>query len=184
MRGDGLTHPKIVLCVGNIGLRKNQRQLIRAFELLPEELAAKSYVLFLGGAQNEDYTIRRLSEGSKWVKHFVDCGVVPKEEVGDYYEQCDGVALMSLSEGFGLSLIEGMHFGKPSMSFCDIDAYEDIFHPDVMIGVEEHSDESVANGLERLLTTDWDTNKIKEHSKKFESQTMAKEYIYVYQRDI
>ena len=116
----------IVLCVGNIGRRKNQEQLIRAFELLPEELAQKTYILFLGGNQEEDYTIDIMAENSLWRTHYIACGVVPKEKVACYYERCNAVALMSLSEGFGLSLIEGMHFGKPSMSFSDIDAFEDI----------------------------------------------------------
>lgn len=172
----------VVLCVGNIGRRKNQWQLIRAFNLLPEELAKDTYIVFLGSNQEEDYTIEKLSEGSRWASHFIAQGAVPKEQVAGYYEQCDAVALMSLSEGFGLSLIEGMHFGKPCMSFTDIDAFEDIYHPSAMIGVEEHSDTAVAEGMEHLLNSQWDKEKIKEYSKKFESQTMAYNYVEVYRK--
>lgn len=171
---------RIIVCVGNIGIRKNQGQLITAFYLLPKELASRTYILFLGGNQSEDYTIERFSANSPWASHFIACGLVPKEQVEYYYAQCDAVALMSLSEGFGLSLIEGMHFGKPCMSFTDVDAYEDIYHPDVMIGVEEHSDTAVAKGMVKLLTGSWDKEIIKLYSKKFESQNMAKEYIKAY----
>ena len=174
----------ILLCVGNIGKRKNQGQLITAFSLLPADLAERTYILFCGGNQEQDYTIETLSRDSEWKNHFIACGVVPKESIDAYYEQCDAVALMSLSEGFGLSLIEGMHFGKPSISFTDVDAFEDIYNPVAMIGVEQHSDEAVAAGLERLLATTWDSNKIKQCSEQFESQTMAKNYIDVYQRII
>ena len=173
---------KIIVCVGNIGRRKNQRQLITAFNLLPQELATQTYILFLGGNQSEDYTIEILSEDSPWASHFIACGLVPKEQVGGYYAQCDAVALMSLSEGFGLSLIEGMHFGKPSMSFTDIDAFEDIYTPIAMVGVEEQSDRAVAEGMERLLNTKWDERKIKEYSKKFESQSMTNKYVDMYKR--
>lgn len=53
-----------------------------------------------------------------------------------------------------------------------------------MIGVEQHSDEAVAAGLERLLVTSWDSSKIKRCSEKFESLTMTKNYLDVYQRII
>lgn len=175
---------RIIVCVGNVCRRKNQGQLIRAFDLLPPAIANQTYLLFLGGNIESDYTIESLSSNSIYKDHFIACGVVEKSMVPNYYAQSDGVALMSLSEGFGLSLIEGMHFGKPSMSFTDVDAFADIYHPEAMIGVKEHSDEALARGLEKLLTENWDSNKIKEYSKKFESHTMAKQYINVYQGEI
>lgn len=93
-----------------------------------------------------------------------------------YYHQADAVALMSLSEGFGLSLIEGMNFGLPSMSFSDIDAYQDIFNPSAMIGVKEHDDAAVAEGLLELMTRKWDKGEIKNYSEKFNSETMSESY--------
>lgn len=175
---------KVIVCVGNVCVRKNQGQLISAFALLPKEIAEHTHILFLGGNLKPDYTIETLSIDSVWKDHFVVCGAVPKEQVRFYYEQSDGVALISLSEGFGLSLIEGMHFGKPCMTFTDVDAYEDIYHPEAVIGVEEHSDEAVAKGIEQLLIRDWNEEHIKEYSKKFESQTMAENYLTVYKNVI
>lgn len=172
---------RFLVCVGNVSVRKNQAQLITAFNHLPQELAEHTYILFLGVNQTEDYTIEKLKEGSKWCEHFIPCGFVPKDIVRYYYEQCDGVALMSLSEGFGLSLVEGMHFGKPCMSFTDVDAYEDIYHPEAMVGVEVHNDAAVAKGMEKLLTSEWNAQKIKEVSKKFEASAMAVKFKKVYE---
>lgn len=171
---------KMIVCVGNICERKNQGQLVRSFDYLPEFLAKKTYILFLGDNTKRDYSIEILSKNSKWKDHFIVCGVVPKEQVHYYYEQSDGVALISLSEGFGLSLIEGMHFGKPSMTFVDVDAYNDIYHSGVMVGIEEHSDEAVARGLEKLLTSEWNEEFIRVYSHKFENQSMAENYVRVY----
>lgn len=172
---------RIIVCVGNVCERKNQGQLIKAFDLLQDTIKQRTYILFLGGNIQPGYTIETLSSDSKWKTHFITCGVVPKEQVYNYYEQCDAVALMSLSEGFGLSLIEGMHFGKPCMSFTDVDAYEDIYHPNVMIGVDDHQDESVAKGMEELLCKQWNKQEIIDYSEKFGSQNMAKQYINVYE---
>lgn len=178
------TSCKIIVCVGNVCERKNQGQLIKAFDLLREAIARQTYILFLGGIIQPDYTIATLSTNSLWKSHFVSCGVVPKDQVFNYYEQCDAVALMSLSEGFGLSLIEGMHFGKPCISFTDVDAYEDIYAPIAMVGVDCHCDGAVAEGMECLLNTEWDARQIKEYSKKFESRAMAAKYIDVYDKII
>ena len=89
---------------------------------------------------------------------------------------------MSLSEGFGLSLIEGMHFGKPCISFNDIDAFDDIYNPCAMIGVDLHNNEAVANGIRLLIERKWDSNIIRSYSQKFESQNMARNYCNVYER--
>ena len=175
---------KLIVCVGNISPRKNQGQLVSAFNHLPMDLAVNTYILFLGGITNGDYTIEKIAERSHWREHFITCGQIPKERVSSYYEQCNGVALMSLSEGFGLSLIEGFHFGKPCMSFSDIDAFSDIYSQEVMIGVYEHGDEAVAEGMVKLLTTDWQEERIKEYSKRFESDEMAKHYIEVYRGEL
>lgn len=174
---------KILVCVGNICVRKNQGQIIRAFNYLKKELAEQTYVLFLGGQLQPDYSLDVLAEHSIWKSHFISCGIVPKDQVSNYYEQCDAVVLLSLSEGFGLSLIEGMYFGKPSLSFTDVDAYEDIYHPEAMVGIKDHNDEAVAIGIERLLTTNWDKEQIKEYSQKFSSEKMAKNYIRVYRNE-
>ena len=176
------SYSNIIVCVGNVCERKNQGQLIRAFDLLPEDIRQQTYILFLGKNVQMGYTIDQLSANSIWRSHFISCGIIPKDQVSCYYQQCDAVVLMSLSEGFGLSFIEGMHFGKPCLSFTDVDAYEDIYHPDAMIGVNEHSDEAVANGLVKLFLNKWNPVVICEYSRKFQSDSMAAKYISVYKR--
>lgn len=170
----------LILYVGNICKRKNQGQIIRAFDLLPSSLADKTFVLFLGGNNDKDYNFGKISDSSNYRSHFIACGPIEKEIVPQYYAQGNYVALMSLSEGFGLSLIEGMHFGLPCIGFSDMDAFEDIYDSCAMIGIKTHSDQAVAEGLQILLSKDWNKCRIKEYSKKFESENMAKKYIEVY----
>ncbi len=112
------------------------------------------------------------------------CGDIDKELVSQYYSQSNAVVLMSLSEGFGLSLIEGMHFGLPAMSFTDIDAYDDIYNESSMIGVKEHTDEKIAEGLMCLLNTKWNNVEIINCSRKFESSKMALDYVGIYKKTI
>lgn len=175
---------KIVLYVGNIGRRKNQGQIIRAFNYLPKDVAEFTYVLFLGHLLDKNYNLNDYAKKTNYPDHFIFCGAVDKDKVPWYYMQGDAVALMSLSEGFGLSLIEGMHYGLPCLTFNDIDAYEDIYNSQAVIGVESHDDRAVADGLAQLMNNKWNKELIVDYSKKFESETMADKYISVYNQII
>ena len=73
----------------------------------------------------------------------------------DYYNQADGVVLLSVAEGFGLSLIEGMHFGLPCMMPDDLDAFEDIYTPESVVCISKRKDKDLAVGLEELFRRVW-----------------------------
>ena len=68
------------------------------------------------------------------------------------------------------------------MTFCDLDAYNDIYNQNAVIGLRDRNDQTVANGMVKLLTTKWDKEKIKKYSKKFESEQMANNYLSVFKQ--
>ena len=173
---------KVVLYVGNVSKNKNQKQIIDAFGLLEKEIASNVYILFLGGQLDTTYTVDILTRNHPYKEHIIAAGFIDKLLLPNYYAQADAVSLMSISEGFGLSLIEGMHFGLPCMCFDDIDAFEDIYTPDAVVGVPEHTDARAAKGLMELLTRHWDKEAIQEASTRFELGTMADKYIQVYHK--
>lgn len=175
---------KIMLYVGNISKNKNQEQMIEAFGLLPESVQQNTYVLFCGRNLTPDYTLDNVVARKPYSQHLVLCGNVDKQYIGEYYRQADGVVLLSHAEGFGLSQIEGMHFGKPCMTFADLDAYEDIYDECAVVGLQERTDEEVASGMSRLLDTVWSAGEIKAYSKKFESKQMADNYIRTFKQII
>ena len=105
------------------------------------------------------------------------CGSVEKAEMVNYYREADGVVLLSHSEGFGLSLIEGMHFGLPCVMFKDMDAYEDIYNEKAVVAIDTRDNEAVTEALIRLLVKQWNRDDIKEYSKLFNSQTMGQNYL-------
>ena len=170
---------KILLYVGNISVNKNQLQLVRTFPLMEESLCNSTYILFLGRCVDDDPIIQQI-QGSKYASHLILCGSIDKDIVPDYYKQADGVVLLSVAEGFGLSLIEGMHFGLPCMMFDDLDAFEDIYHPEAVVCISDRSDNAVADGLSEFLSHEWNPDFIKDYSRKFESEAMASEYVKFY----
>lgn len=174
-----LQEGKILLYVGNISRNKNQRQMVNAFNLLPEDLQQNIWVLFCG---NEDPScgVETQIANSKYSSHLILCGGVKREILPEYYKAADVVVLLSISEGFGLSLIEGMHFGKPCVTFEDLPAFEDIYNPNCVVGIPNRNDLSVAHALETSLHTNWDSNEIVSFSEIFNQKSMAKKYLAVY----
>ena len=172
---------KIQLYVGNISVNKNQQQMVEAYALLPEHIRRNTWVLFCG-RPSQDGSFETTVKESSFADHFVLCGSIPKESIADYYKEADGVALLSIAEGFGLSLIEGMHFGVPCAMFKDMDAFEDIYDPCAVVPIENRDNASVASAIEKLLETSWDKAAIESYSQKFDNDTMARNYINVYHK--
>lgn len=172
-------HAKIILYVGNQGENKNQKQMVRSFSLLDDRMQEQTYVMFLG-AVNEEYNLRKEIEKLTYSHHLIICGAVPKELVAAYYKQADATALFSISEGFGLSLVEGMSYGLPCIAIKTMDAFEDIYSPECMVGVEKHDDQLIADGMAKLLTHAWNSEKIRKHADRFTNEFMTERYTQVF----
>lgn len=173
------TDGKIMLCIGNISKRKNQEQLIRAFSLLKFETKNNLFILILGNI-DESLRLDEMISEQKLDKNIKLCGFIKKEELISYYEAADYNALVSIDEGFGLSMIEAFIYGIPTITFPDLDAVPDIYNEHAMILTKGRSDDELANAIECLVKKSWDKNFIQEHAKKFSLGRMAKEYHEVY----
>lgn len=170
---------KVLLYVGNIGENKNQRQMVEAYGLLPESLRNNTWILFCG-RPSQDGSFERMVEESPYHSHLILCGSIAKNKISDYYNVADGVVLLSVTEGFGLSLIEGMSCGIPCAMFSDMDAFDDLYNSDCMVAIADRNTQSVSNAIVQLLSHIWDPKEIANYSKKFGSKEMANHYIKVY----
>lgn len=94
--------------IGQLHSRKN-------FHVLPALLAKNDYELIIAGLNNFPYAEKVLSEAKK---HGVELrvkliGAITEEEKSWYYQHCEAFVFPSIGEGFGLPVLEAMHFGKP-----------------------------------------------------------------------
>ena len=129
----GINHNDFVfLFVGNISLNKNQRQVVEAFELLPPLEKERIKIIFCGGQMDGGVVVSMIKE-KHLEKSLIYAGFVPNTDIHNYYTATDATILPSLSEGFGLSIIEGYVFGKPSLAFKDMSAIEELYSDDTMI---------------------------------------------------
>jgi len=165
---------KSVLSVGSVCDRKNQIQVIRAFN----ELNRMNY---------NDLTLTIIGDGEiiPLLKEYCNknrihnvffTGAIPRDEVDKYYNNSDLLVLASKDEGFGLPVIEAYKYGVPVVAFSDLDAIPDLYNPNCMILVDERTDEALAYGIKEALEKKWDKEYINKYVSKFDSKIIRKQY--------
>lgn len=94
--------------IGQLHSRKN-------FHVLPALLVGNDYELVIAGLKDFPYAEKVIIEAKKQgVEDRVKLiGPVTEEEKSWYYQNCEAFVFPSMGEGFGLPVLEAMHFGKP-----------------------------------------------------------------------
>lgn len=164
--------------VGNICIRKNQVQVVRAFSQIDPALREKIHVLFVGGGDVFGLNNQIRNEGLE--NHLHICGTIPKEEIHNYYAAANATILTSLSEGFGLSIIEGYSYGLPCLTFSDLAAVKDLYHEKAMLTVKERNDKSLSEGILSMIQKEWVSTFIQDFAQSFSLLEMANKYVSFY----
>ncbi|MEO5562035.1 MAG: glycosyltransferase family 1 protein, partial [Chitinophagaceae bacterium] len=162
--------------IGQLHSRKN-------FHVLPALLINNDYELILAGMKDFDYVNKITSEAKRLgvADRVKLVGPVTNEEKYWYYQHCLAFLFPSKAEGFGLPVLEAMHFGKPVFisrftSLPEIGGnaayYFDNFEPEAMNEVFEKGMNDYNNN-ER-------TAAIKKHADSFSWGKAVQEYLGVY----
>jgi glycosyltransferase involved in cell wall biosynthesis len=83
--------------------------------LMPILAENKDYQWIIAGPDSRGYRSKIEQEAKRYgvLDRIVFCGPVGDEAKRHYYEQCSALLFPSLSEGFGLPVVEAMSLGKP-----------------------------------------------------------------------
>ena len=163
--------------IGIIQPKKNFKVLVEMMCLLPD--------LHLVIAGNDKWpeaeVIREKINSLDLVNRVSVVGMISEGEKKWYYENCQGLVFPSLTEGFGLPVVEAMHMGKPVFlsnltSLPEIGGeianYWESFAPDHMASLVK---EGLANHNEKKAVA------LRNRAAQFSWENAAKEYIKVYQ---
>ncbi len=170
---------KRIVCAGTLSPRKNQGQLIRALALIAPATREGLEVMF-AGRDTMGGGLQRLAveAGVDNVCRFP--GQLPRERMLELMGESHCVAMMSLSEGFGLPVAEGYSVGLPALFFSDVDAAADFDDPGCALVVDDHSDAGVAKAVDEIFAREWDRDHIRRFSGKFSEAAIAGEYARIY----
>lgn len=111
-----LVSERTVLMVGTLEPRKGHSQVLEAFEHLWQQGHCHNLV-FVGrpGWKTEALQQRLCSHPKRGLQLFWFSGA-SDEALERLYRVCDGVIVASYAEGYGLPLLEALHYGKPVLA--------------------------------------------------------------------
>jgi glycosyltransferase involved in cell wall biosynthesis len=144
----GISNNEYILYVGNVEPRKNLLTLLRAYKIIPRDLALKTPLMVVGssGWKNDDIYVM-LAEG-------IDSGYIikPNAYVEDsdlpaFYFNAKALVQPAIEEGFGMSPLQALSCGV-NVILSDIEVFKEIF------GENEHIkyfDVYDSLGLNKLL---------------------------------
>lgn len=98
-----------IFTIGTVVDKKN-------FHVLPALLVGNDWQLVIAGIiQREDYRQEIIAEAKRLdvADRLVFTGPVSEADKHWYYHHCEAFVFPSLAEGFGLPVVEAMHYGKP-----------------------------------------------------------------------
>ncbi len=180
----GIINKKILLCAGTIGARKNQIQLLRVFGQ-DACLREKVYVIFCGKmAVHSTYNIIDEIEKANLTDCMLYVGVLQNEEMKDYYSISDALIMSSYAEGLSISALEAIAYGLPVIMYSDSECADDLNDPKVVCLADSHSDASMAKAIHEWYEKSWDSEYIRNYSKHFTMEEMAKNYLEFYKKTI
>ena len=178
----GISSKKILLCAGSIGNRKNQIQLLRVFRQ-DSSLREKICVIFCGKmAARSTYNIINEIEKADLADCMLYVGALQNEEMKDYYSISDALIMPSYAEGLSISMLEAIAYGLPVIMYADSECADDLNDRRVACFADSHSDESMGKAIHEWYEKSWDREYIKNYSKRFTMEEMARNYLKFYER--
>jgi len=103
-----------LLCVCTIEGRKNHLALLAAAEALwTEGLAFELQLIGLARADTAGPALARIQQLKQAGRPLLFNGSVPEAELHAAYRSCSFTVYPSLIEGFGMPVLESLHYGKP-----------------------------------------------------------------------
>ncbi len=135
-----------VLYPGNHRSYKNVDRLIEAYAR--SNLGMRGIHLLLTGDEHRELRLKIDRHGVRDLVHF--CGRVPSEQLPQLYRGAEAIVFVSLYEGFGLPILEGMASGVPVVTSVTSAMPE--VAGDAALIVNPYSVDAIARGMERITT--------------------------------
>ncbi len=135
--------------LAGVGRYKGYDRILEALPQIRQVIPDVQYIL--AGKGDDRPRIEQLI--AKLQLH--DCvtlaGFVPDEELSDYYNLCDVLAMPSKREGFGIVYIEALACGKPALGGNRDGAIDALCHGELGVLVDPDDTDAIAKALIEVL---------------------------------
>ena len=164
-----LTKHKYILYLGTIEPRKNLKNLIIAYSLLPEKIRSTHPLVLAGGKGWKDEEIRQaISDYKSKGYNIITTGYITDEEKAVLYKNTACFTLPSHYEGFGMPILEAMQYSIP-VAISDIPVFHEVAGQAAVYFNQDDPD-SIATAISKLL----DDAKLRQNLARHQSKELAK----------
>ena len=136
--------------VGAVHPRKNVHRLIEAFSLFKKRTDSPMKLVIVGRFAWQTGNVKTAFEASDYQKDIIFTGYVANEEVPKLVGSALAVTYVSLSEGFGIPILEGFNCDVPVLTSTTTSMPE--VAADAALLVNPESVEEIAAALKRLAS--------------------------------
>lgn len=173
--------PPFFLFVGVIHPKKNVQVLLPLLQAFPD------YRLVLAGDNTHDYAlhVRQQAINLGVSEQLLMPGAVSEDEKAWLYAHCEAFLFPSLSEGFGLPVVDAMQLGKP-VFLSNLTSLPEVGGMDAFYFESLEPDDMVNTFREGMMAFHEDplrADRLRWYARRFTWQKAAKAYWEVYQGD-
>ncbi len=149
-QASSITEHPFVLGVSALYPYKNYERLMEAFARIAADFPQHQLVIVGADTWGQKQTdLKKHAAEVGIANRVIMAGRVSSETLALLYQQADVMAMVSLDETFGLTVLEAMHFGCPVVTSEKSSMAEVGAHAVEL--VDPYSVESIASGLKRVL---------------------------------
>ncbi len=177
------TRPPYILYTGVWRSHKNLVSLIKAFQILKDKYKEDVQLVITGREDPHYPEVKRTAAESGYESDIIFTGMLPEKELIDLYAGAHVYTLPSFYEGFGLSPLEAMQSGVPTV-VSKTSCLPEICGEENALFFDPYDPSDIAEKLHTACVNDEVRKKLiangKEHVKKFSWEKMAHETLEVY----
>ncbi len=175
--------PPYILYTGVWRSHKNLVSLIKGFQILKDKYKEDVQLVITGREDPHYPEVKRTAEESGYTNDIIFTGMLPEKELIALYQGAHVYTLPSLYEGFGLSPLEAMQCGVPTV-VSKTSCLPEICGEENSLFFDPYDPSDIAEKLHTACVNDEVRKKLiengKEHIKKFSWEKMAHETLEVY----
>lgn len=170
-----------ILSVGSLVERKNQILLLKSLCYLSIENLEKIRIIICGDGpmrkELEDFT--RMNNLQKYVVFF---GNVDNDSLKKIYQEGNFLSMTSLTEGFGLPVLEALKFNNYILSIEDLEFVSQIKEMPFCLTVNNRDPKAYANLIDKALKIKkFEIKTIEKFIEKYHWESIIQKYIDIYE---
>lgn len=142
----------IILTVGRLAAAeayKGQDRIIRALPVIRQRVPGVRYLIV--GDGDDRPRLEALAASLGVTEAVVFAGRIPEAEIVEHFRLCDLFAMPSTGEGFGITYLEAMACGKPTLGGTKDAAVDALCGGELGALVDPHSERELADTISAIL---------------------------------